>query len=333
MRHNLLLAGLALTLAPLAVSSASAQTTGAPLPVDQARTYGIKSPTSSRDEVPPAVTPKEPKAKPASGERDTGVHRLEMFLGPTRTVHYYAKSGSPSEQAALRKLEQAENEMALVDSLQALRQQYVNTEFMMEARRRELQRKLYGYSTDDKVSASQTYPAIGLGEPSPFGTPFAVGYNAGFGGSFGGASPLGYGGGMGGGGPYAGYGIGRVTMAQESHVNQSLANGIGDEGKFKTAMVTEMARMASPESASTAVRNYELALTNVIGERARSGGIEAATFEKMTPRKVTVTTTANEKITGLLVRRDNDWITIRTDDTEETLRMTDVKSIKMELKK
>jgi hypothetical protein len=109
LRHNLLLAGLALTLAALTATSAAAQTnTNAPIPVTQAQMYGIPTPGARQDtNVQPTVPGKDKKGTPAVGERDTGVHKTEILSGPSRTVHYYANSGSPSEQALLNKLSQA----------------------------------------------------------------------------------------------------------------------------------------------------------------------------------------------------------------------------------
>lgn len=326
MRHNMIRAGLALVLASLVVSTTLAQT-GAPLPVP-AKSPGIKPASLNKDEsVKPAVIGKEEGAKPAFSERDTGVHQLIIQSGPTRSVHYFARSGSPSEEAALRKLEQAENELTLQESLQSLRQQYANTEAIMEARRREVQRQLYGLNTEVKYSDQASYSGVGLGQPSPFGTPFATGFFNG-GSFFGGAFPMA---GVANGPFGASYGGESSTLKSENTVNRSLANGIGDEGKFKTAMVTEMARQSTPESISTAIRNYESALANAVGVR---GGREVGvTFEKMTPQRVTVTTTNGEKVTGLLLRQDSDWIVVRTNDSEERIRMADVSRIKMELKK
>ncbi len=316
-RHNLIRTGLALVLASLVVSTTWAQT-GAPLPVP-AKSDGVKPASLTKDDnVKPAVIGKDDRAKPAYSDRDTGVHQMVVLSGPNRSVHYFARSGSPSEEAALRKLEQAENELALQESLQGLRQQYANTEALMESRRREVQRQMYGLNTSSRAVDSATFPVIGLGQPSPFGTPFATGF-----GWFGGFYPMGgygYGGG--------GYGI---TQTAESTVNRGLAFGIGDEGRFKTAMVTEMAKQSTPESVAAAIRNYETALANAVG--VRGSRVVGVTFEKMTPQRVTVTTKDGEKVSGELIRKDNDWIVVRTGDSEEEIRMENVKQIKREIKK
>jgi len=302
--RNFLLTGFALVVALLAGNSVSAQ---------------------------PAPN-KDPKIRPAMSGRepDSGVHQMVILQGPNRSVHYFALSGSPAEQAALHKLEQAENELAYTDSLQGLKRQYVATESQIEARRRAVQMRLYGLNMDSKNITGTIYSGVGLGQPSPFGTPYLTqgllfngGFNNGFNGgisSMTGAGNLPFGG-------------ADSYIRTENTINQSLANGIGDEGKFKTAMVAEMARQASPEYSSTAARQYDMALTNAIGIRASQPPIAAASFEKMSPQRVQVTTKSNEKISGLLIREDNNWVIIRTDDSEERIRTEDIVRMRTEIKK
>jgi len=302
LRRGLLGAGLALSLGVLA-TPALAQ---APRPVA----------SSSAADIQPATISNRGVAEAAKYDStEPGVHQMVILNGPTRTVRYFAPNASPGEQAALKKLEQSENELALNESLQGLRQQYVNTESLIEARRRDMQSRLYGVSMNDRTSSSATYSGIGLGQPSPYGTPSLTGYSGLWGGWWGGN-------------PGSAYGINQVTLNQESSTNQSLANGIGDEGAFKTAMVREMARQANPESAATALHNYQTALANV--GSLRSGGVTLAAAETTTPHRVVVSLKDGEKISGLLVRQDAGWITIRTGDSVEQIRMADVTRIKTE---
>jgi hypothetical protein len=269
---------------------------------------GLPAPALAQSAAPAAIRP---------ANADPSVHQMVIYNGPTRTVRYFAPGASPTEQAALKQMEQAENELALSDSQQALRQQYVNTESLMEARRREVQRKLYGLSITDKVSSSASYSGVGLGQPSPYGTPLA-GSTLGW---------MGYPGGY----PYSAYSGDQVTFRRESETNQSLANGIGDEGQFKRAMVTEMARQANPEAAATALRNYESARANLAS--FRPGGVVAASAESTTPQRVIVTLKDGEKLSGSLVREDAGWITLRTKHSEERIRLGDVNRIQMEVSK
>jgi hypothetical protein len=107
---------------------------------------------------------KDKKIRPAVDESD--VHRMVIINGKDRIVHYFSKSGSPAEQAALRNLERFENEVAIVDSLQDLKRQYVATESAMEARRRQVQMQLYGRSFETNNSASMGGTNISFGPQS-----------------------------------------------------------------------------------------------------------------------------------------------------------------------
>jgi len=107
---------------------------------------------------------KDKKIRPAVDETD--VHRMVIINGKDRIVHYFSKSGSPAEQAALRNLERFENEMAIVDSLQDLKRQYVATESAMEARRRQVQMQLFGRSFETNNSASMGGTNISFGPQS-----------------------------------------------------------------------------------------------------------------------------------------------------------------------
>src|SRR6185312_15099085 len=105
----------------------------------------------------------------------------------------------------------------------------------------------------------------------------------------------------------------------------------GDEGKFKTAMVLEMAKQAnSPESTSTALRNLEaarreMALAWLKAEDDRKMGKPVGGLQPDTvlPR-YELTLKGGEKMRGLLLSEDADWIVIRTNDAEERIRPSEV---------
>ncbi len=124
--------------------------------------------------------------------------------GANRTVHYFSPNGSPSEQAALKNLERAENEATYADALLDLRRQYVGTEAAMEPRRRKQQLSLYGMSfeTNNHTSSNQTNVAY---QPQSVDAPLNGGLfpSAGFLGGVGGGGFPG-GGGFG----FPGYGAG-----------------------------------------------------------------------------------------------------------------------------
>src|SRR4051812_10024596 len=77
--------------------------------------------------------------RPAAATADRGPHRMEIWNGPIRTVHYFPSGNSPGEALSLRELARAENEADNLDDLQALRRQYLAGERILEARRQRTQ--------------------------------------------------------------------------------------------------------------------------------------------------------------------------------------------------
>lgn len=373
MRHNLLLAGLALTIVLGSLNHVQSQ-------------EKIKKPDQDKSQKA------DDKIRPADRDKDSNVHKLTIQNGQTRTVNYFSTTGSPSEDSALKELTRAENEATYAEDLNALRQQYLNTERAMESRRRQVQMALYGRSVEtntsatNKVSGYSPYlPADGVGAAvpafngggfstaSPFAntglsvlqrqanggnTAAAIALTGGFGvglnptsfglgfspGVFGlGFSPLGSGfGGVGGNpgafglgfgtSPYGPYGLGvnpgdvdSFTLKTDTKVTNSLANGIGDEGRFKTAMVTMMASQATPEYASQAARNLSGALadvTAVMDEGRRLGRVVPATLQDK--ERVSVYLKNGKKIDGVLIGEDANWMKIWTRTADVRVRMDEV---------
>jgi hypothetical protein len=212
--------------------------------------------------------------------QDAKVHRMEINIGPNRTVHYFSKDATPGDRATLRALERAENEAAFADDLLALRRQYVANEMLFEARRAEMQRRLYG------VEMTGFGGFTGLAGPAFYGPYSYGGY---YGGGYGGA--------------YFGGAFAPVTTIQ------SLAIGVGPEGVLKTEMARAIAAQATPEYAAGSSRPYirpTVTLTlrggdKVEGKLTREDGdwitVESAK-EEVSVRKsevVRITTAKSEK--------------------------------------
>jgi hypothetical protein len=329
------------------------------------------------------------KIKPLVDDRDGGVHTLTIISGPNRSIHYFSKSDSPSERAALRELERAENEANYADSLLALRQQYVTNERMMENRRNLVQMALYGLSTESRtrIHYSATDTAVGepgnsgvltpLGNGFGFGFPFGTGTtgtgvtgfipnttttgpgftptttaiglpfpNTGFtatGGGltvpatgftgtgagirlpFGGTTTTGFG--FPGFGGFSGNSFGSDSpIATETHSATSttrtvrtLADGIGDEGKFKNEMVAMIAKQATPEYASQAARNFSNAQLYAANTVPKAKGIIGVAAEKAPMVKLTLKNGKTFK--GKLWRMDSEVIAIQmTVDGDNIIR-------------
>lgn len=254
-------------------------------------------------DVRPAVAPAGPE-----------VHKMVILNGPTYTAHYFSVGLSTSDQSALRDLENAENNSDYAANLQALRRQYVAQELALAPHRAAVQQALYGRSVTRSRESE-----IGLG------------YGPGYGGYYPGYLYAGYGSGVLGYGGYGGYGYGSGFAAASSTVNQSLANGVGDEGALKTALAPVIAGQANSEFAASASRAYTAAL-NRAGEsdamRTALGlnprGVATAAAEQ--PRHVVLTLKpgAGDKVDGTLVDEDADWITVATNAGEVSVRKADV---------
>jgi hypothetical protein len=157
------------------------------------------------------------------------VQKMEIFDGTRQAVRYFSNNTSPGESSTLRDVERLENEMLYLNSLQALKGQYVTSERLLETHRRLVQLELYGLQRT-RSNYGTTYVATGgYGYPS-FGF-------------------------------FGGNGFGVTPVAGDSTtVTESLADGVGPEGKIKEAMAIMLAQQATPEYAAKIDRAYDLAL-------------------------------------------------------------------------
>jgi hypothetical protein len=252
-------------------------------------------------QVKPAVQEADKPVKPAVKEAESGGNKMVIYNGPNRTVRYFTDSTSPGETAALRDLERAENELAYQDRLQALRQQYIDTELSQNARRAVVQDQLYGRATAESYSG--TY------------------YNSGWNGDY-----YGYPGYYGYGGGAYGYAGGPSGLNSSTvQVYRSLGYGVGDEGAIKTALARSIATEATPERTASAARGYASAMARA-GEFGKK--VKAVSDEKATQTvKTVLTLKSGEKVEGTLVSEDADWITIGTDKEETKVRTNEVTKI------
>src|SRR6476620_7074550 len=102
----------------------------------------------------PAAAASGQAVRPAAETREpAGPFKMEIYNGPNRTVHYFPGTTSPGEAAALRDLERSENEVAYLEGLQTLRQQYVNDERFLQTNRSVVQDRLYGLAVATSSSS------------------------------------------------------------------------------------------------------------------------------------------------------------------------------------
>jgi hypothetical protein len=251
----------------------------------------------------------QPKASPpaaAPAPLPASVHRIVVFEGPNRSVHYItAGNVSNADRLAAYELERAENALTYYRDLQRLKQQYVNSERILEPQRRYVQEQLYG--TQIRYAGS------------------SVGYT---GGSYGG---WGY-------GPFVwgGYGyprsFGGYTGATSYQVVRSLQYGMGDEGRFKNVMVQGIATDAAADRAPAVLRDYDAAVAQAATSPvlSRDLGLQKAprTFESREPSfakgsKVTIWV-GNDKYAGTVKEDRPGWVLLQTDKGEVNVRKSEI---------
>jgi len=111
------------------------------------------------------------------------------------------------------------------------------------------------------------------------------------------------------------YSNNQETKAERSTtITNSLANGIGDEGRLKAEMARALAAQASPE------------YSDWVGKRLQNARA-ALDGNKNGKRQVSILLKDGEKKRGQLVKQNDDWIVIRTDDEEISVRMSEVARI------
>lgn len=258
-----------------------------------------------------SAQPSTPKAPPAS------VHKIVVYQGPNRSVHYITTGNlSTSDRRDLSDLQRAENELAYTHDLQSLKQQYVNNERAMEARRHIVQLQLYGR----RISSTNYNAVYGGYGGSGWG-------NGGWGyGGWGGwgygpyASPYGYAGYSSNGGLY-----GFVNSNLNSEV-RSLQYGMGDEGRMKNALVAVISHEATAEHAAATLQGYDAAVGRAANSTvlSRDLGLKkdgAAPKPAPSPRKGAKVTiwTGDTKHVGTVKDVRPDAVVLQTDKGEVTV--------------
>jgi len=276
--------------------------------------------------------------KPKTPLNPTGpAHRMEIQSGMNVGIRYFGKDLAPSEMAALRDLERAENEASYAEAMATLRQMYVRNEMVMEARRHNVQLALYGNSTQVTSggltgSACATPAAYQMGYAAlPNGLSLV--------------SPYG-GGAMVYPGQYAnnrlypnvytpGYWGDSTTPTVTSL--DSLQNGMGDEGVLKTEMAKAIANRYTPETVAAAYRNLDSAVNRIAYMPKIRDGLNGAEPGRVVPvatvGAITLTLKDNKELKGDLVGEDGDWLVVRTQTEEIRVRKDDVVKSARPLKK
>jgi hypothetical protein len=241
------------------------------------------------------------EAGPAVYKSESGVHRMDIYNGPLRSVYFFG-GAAPGELDSYRNAAYAERQADLANQLLDLRNQYVNDERILENRRRTVQQQWYGYANQ-----------------------YSLGYGSGSGYPY-----YGYGGYS-----YPGFGVGSAYLGGFSTTaSNNLAYGVGDEGAIKAEFAHALAGQATPEFAALAGRQLDTALARVSGPgtpgSAQKTGITqvgyqspAEGFRLASPGAHVIVTCkigdTTEKIDGALFRENADWIVIKTPAGNRTI--------------
>jgi hypothetical protein len=248
------------------------------------------------------------QVKPAQNS-DPGVHRLVIYNGARRSVHYVTSGDSlANDQAALRDLERVENEAALAGQLAALRREYVDDERLFEKRRNNVQLQFYGYASD----IGYGYPGYyGLGY---FGYPYA-GYYGGVGGSsWNLAAGTGYEGAI------------KTEMAQTLARQATPEYAAGVARQYDAAL----ARLGSASpSIRAAVGISDRGGVRPAAAPPEQGGPEEARLaapgtQVVVTRKIDNTT---EKVEGTVVRDTGEWLILQTSAGKRTLAKNQIMDV------
>lgn len=245
-----------------------------------------------------------------------GVHRMVIQNGLNFEVRYFATGPlSPGDSATLRELERAENMAYYADSLQTLKQRYVNTDLQLEPERRYVQKALYGNNVTDTSSSYLNYFATTGG--GGFGFPYLMPYNMGFG--------------MGGYGGSGGFTPGGFT----DKLNRSLVFGVGDEGRLKGAMAPVIAKDASsPDFSTAAYRSYDNAVARAAANpRLQAAlrlpkpatGVAVGAEKPLYP--ITLTLKNGAQVHGDTMKEEGDFYVVESKYATERIRKSEVTRI------
>lgn len=268
------------------------------------------------------VAPERPEKAPPPA----GVHRMVIQEGPNRRVHYITTGNiSTSDRLAAYNLERFENDLTYLHDLQRLKQQYVNSERILEPQRRAVQQRWYGVREQTGDYAAAAYSPGGYGYVGgyygyPYGYfPF---YNNGWG--------YGYGG-YGGHGGYPGGVYGWLGKSWDT-MDRSLQYGVGDEGRMKNALVQVIAQDATPSRTAAAVRDYDAAAARAADSPilsrdlglSKSAAAAPAREPKYTKGAKATIWVGNDKYVGTVKEDLPGWLVLQTDKAEVTVRKSEI---------
>lgn len=251
-----------------------------------------------------AVEAQSYRSAPGRGK----VHRMEIVTAGTQTVRYFGSGLTPDEASTLRDLERLENESAYARNLNALKQQYVSSERILEPYRRITQMQLAGLELA-QTNTTAWLPYGYQGYPGYYGYANYVPVHGRFG-----FAPAAY---------VGGYGVALGTTGITG-AGYGLASALDSDNPVKESLAKVMSQQATPEYAASLERAYDRvalrasaspALRLAMGippaeeTRRMRSDMRAVEFEKPAARFV-LTLKSGEVLYGKSKKEDKDWVTL-----------------------
>ncbi len=266
----------------------------------------------------------EPAPKLAANQTvQPAAHRLEIVTGLHSSVHYFGKGLAPTEMAALRDLERAENEASYAESMASLRQLYLNNELarerggqLVQTARNTTTVSTYGTGMGGAAASPLQMGYAGIPNnyalvANPYGTvyPSQVAYNQ----LYPNVYTPGYWG-------DANFG-GTVTTVE------NVQYGSGSDSKIKQELFKSMSTQYTPENVTGLYRSLDAAMSRVTGlprVREALGQSDPSGIALAGYGQVTLTLKDGKELKGKLVREDGDWLYLESDNEDVSVRKADV---------
>jgi hypothetical protein len=262
-----------------------------------------------------------------AADNEPDVHRLDIFNGSVRTVHYYGKGLNAEESASLQELEQAQNDLA---AARAARMTPQHREETGAAATPYVVPPLYfgdllpAFLSNLNYALSDSAPVFPFGYAYT-GYPAALPYTGW--GYFGNPAPVAYT------GPYFGYGSGSIRSAAAT--SPQVLNMDGN-GRVRAAADEHEGAQEAPEvSVAEARKRLEAAQARVkrserLSKALKLPEIVPAAEERANAPTVTVTMKNGATHKGRLIQENKDTVVVETATAVVEIRRNEVASVARE---
>ena len=274
-------------------------------------------------------------AAPALGQGDddndnnnkakkVGVHKLEIYNGELRTVHYFTDGLSEEERADVRDLQQAQNDVAFAQYNKGLAVQPIGPGFVRPV-------GFFGYGFGFPGSFGYGLPGFAgyAGYPAAFAGDIVPAYFSNLNYVLSDSAPL-YPGFL----PYLGFGYAAYNAPYSYAGGRPIVGAAYLDRPKSDVPLSKTLR----EEVSQATRRLDMAMGRVMRNDAlakafdlrkgKGSDLRFAGTELDKPYRVTVTMKKGPDITGRLVREDANTVTVKSGGEEIEIRKSETVTIK-----